>query len=89
MITRASITVSLEQQDIGSIQDMATARGIGFSAMVAILLTQGRARVAEMDSRHGTAMERDSVLKSGRGTDPLRQSLGTKRSRANKNKAEK
>jgi len=63
---------------------MATARGIGFSAMAAILITQGRARLAEMDSRHGSAMERDAVAKQGKGTDPLRQNVGTKRGRKNK-----
>ena len=78
--------MSLAQEDIHAISDMATSRGIGFSAMAAILLTQGRARVAEMDSRHGTAMERDAVAKSGKGTDDLRKCLGTKRGRKNKPK---
>jgi len=74
----------LAQEDIYVIEKMAVSRGIGFSAMAAILLTQGRARVAEMDERHGTALERDAVAKQGRGTDPLRQAVGTKRSRKNK-----
>jgi len=82
--TRASITVSLAQSDIYAIETMAVARGIGFSAMATILLTQGRARMAEMDQRHGTAMERDADTKRGKGTDPLRQAVGTKRSRKNK-----
>ncbi len=82
--TRASITVSLETEHISAITDMATARGIGFSAMAAILLTQGRARVAEMDSRHGSAMEHRNHAEQGKGTDSLRQGVGTKRSRENK-----
>jgi len=82
--TRASITVSLDQMDIGAITDMASSRGIGFSAMVAILLTQGRARVAEMESRHGTAMEHQPDAKSGKGTDTFRSKVGTKRGRNKK-----
>ena len=54
---RSSITVSLDTQDIHSIESMAEARGIGFSAMASILFTQGRARLAELESRHTTAME--------------------------------
>jgi len=82
--TRASITVSLEQEVIGSITDMATTRGIGFSAMATILLTQGRARLAEMESRHGTAMEHKPDAKSGKGTDTFRTKVGTIRGRKNK-----
>jgi len=82
--TRASITVSLAQSDIYAIETMAVTRGIGFSAMATILLTQGRARMAEMDERHGTAMERDAVAVKGKGTDTFRQDVGTKRSRKKK-----
>ncbi len=83
--TRASITVSLAQEDIYDIEKMAVARGVGFSAMASILLTQGRARLAEMEERHGTAMERDRHPESGKGTDTLRQAVGTKRKRAKSN----
>jgi len=64
-IIRSSITVSLDIEDISSVQQMAETRGCSFSAMATILLLQGRARLAEMESRHTTAMESKSPSDKG------------------------
>jgi len=87
--TRASITVSLDVDTIDAITNMGASRGVGFSAMVAILLTQGRARISEMEARHGAIMDREHDAKSGKGTDTFRLGVGTKRGRKKKSNGEK
>jgi len=65
---------------------MATRRGLGFSAMATMLLLQGRARIAEMEGRAESAMDRKPDAGDQSKTADLKVLIDNKKSKRRHNK---